>query len=293
MGRLLKKFVYLTPAEQKILSLLPRGRAVSTRELRQAVKNVSPAYVSTLLGRLAAKKMVARVGKGVYLAGGAAAPFSEYAFGLALGGKSSYIAFSTAFSLHNLVSERPATIFVATPHSSKKILRRSSAEESVGTGASVEYKLVALGSQCFGAVPFKGSRAVRVSSVPKTFFDCFSHPRYAGGLGKLVEALEASRMSEGEWSEFLDYLNALGSNGLRQRVGFVVEKLCSRAVLNAPQGVSQGFLKALEKSVKRSKTVAVLDAAAPRKGFVDSKWRVLVNPNSVIAFSGVQGVQRR
>jgi predicted transcriptional regulator of viral defense system len=253
-----ERFVYLTAAEQKIFALLPKERAVTTGSLHAALKTVSFTRLSSLLGRLARKGFITKVEKGIYLASENKA-FLDYKRGLALGGKSSYVAFSSALSLHHLISERPATIFIATPKANKK-----------ASWPTAECRLIALGGKCFGAVLLNG---LRVSSVPKTFFDCFARLRYAGGLSKLVEALESSELSEAEWLEFGNYLQEFGSNSLRQRVGFVFNKLCSRKTLSVPPRV----LRELEKSVKRSKTVAILDASATRKGVMNSKWRVLVN----------------
>ncbi|MDE1863330.1 MAG: type IV toxin-antitoxin system AbiEi family antitoxin domain-containing protein [Thaumarchaeota archaeon] len=176
---------------------------------------VAPSYLYVLVDRLEKKGWLTGVGKGVYLR----LPAST-----AIGGKvyledpmevaakmfDGYIAFSSALKVHGLSDYQPFTIYMATKTRS----------DTVTLLKDYEIRAVKFGRRCTG---FEKKARYAVSTIPKTFFDCFYRPEYAGGYSEVLKSLR--RAEKIDWKEFEKYLEKFGSSSLCQKIGYMLTLL--------------------------------------------------------------------
>ena len=121
----------------------------------------------------------------------------------------------------------------------------------------------------------RGGQDLRVSGRELTLVQCLDRPRYAGGLGEVLDSVEG--FSGLDW----DRLEALigppdgpyPKASLNAKVGFVVERNSSR--WHPPEG----FLAGLEE--RTGKGVHYLGTSRGRGGRWVPRWRVIV-PGSVL-----------
>ncbi len=247
----------ITGAEAALLDALPRGRRIDFLDLAAALASrFSRKYLSVLLARLVRKKRVDRFQRGVFFVPSATGK-SEYLAGLGLSkGRGAYIGFASAFYFYHWIDEKPFTIFVVN----------NAVSRSVKMGL-FEYRLVNLGEKAQGAVTVDG---VDVSSPAKTVFDAFLHLEYCGGMGNVLSAFSHANLSKDGWRELLYYLEELGSNCLKQRVGFAAEKLFGSKV-------PAFFVSSLKKSAKKSKSTCFLDSSQVRVGKYFADWKLVQN----------------
>lgn len=244
----------LTKSEQVVLSFIPENKFFSLSDAYLAAeKKLVKHYLSEILGGLVKKRELVRVKKGFFYSGSPSNAFFEYEFGSGLCGGKGYAAFSTALRYHGLLDERPTTYFFATQDKYRK---------TVFNGT--EYVLVGLSKNFYGYVQEK---KFKVSTVPKTFFDCFLKPRYAGGLPKVLDCFKraSAGFTANDWRELLYYFENSGNESLKQKTGFLLERFVA--------GTPKFFLSGLLKSITNKSVVALLE---PRGGkhALNKKWMV-------------------
>ncbi len=105
-----------------------------------------------------------------------------------------------------------------------------------------------------------------VSTLAKTFFDCFYKPHYAGGYSEITKALFEAK--ELDWGEFVRYFDQ-ASDALCQRTGYVLD-LYNRETDRVPEGVLAYF-----RSRKKNKT-ALLPSGGGKETY-SSEWMVMDN----------------
>jgi predicted transcriptional regulator of viral defense system len=105
---------------------------------------------------------------------------------------------------------QPFTIFVAT----------QSKSETLNLLKQYEIKAIKLGRRYTG---FEKKDGYQVSSLAKTFFDCFYHPQYAGGYSEILKSLHVCE--EMDWNNFLLYLKEFASASLCQKIGYLLSVL--------------------------------------------------------------------
>ncbi len=207
----------LSHLEQKIYLLLEsEGKNVFTpEELKKFKLPIKPGHLRVLLHRLEKKGWITSVRKGVYLRLPAVAAvegkvYLEDPFAVALKIFGGYLAFQSALKVHRLSEYQPFTIFVATKNRSEilKLLKQ------------YEVKAIKLGKRYVG---YEKKDNYVISSVAKTFFDCFYHPQYAGGYSEILKSLHACK--EMDWNELLSYFKKFASNSLCQKVGYLLTLL--------------------------------------------------------------------
>lgn len=230
-----------------VLSSLPESRVFYFKEVASLFGSSG---LSRTLSSLVKKKKLQRVKRGVFISSGT----DEWGKALALGGKGSYLGFATALFIHKLVDEYPNTVFVVSRNRSTTI-----------KSGVLSYKIVNLGDRAVGSV---SKDFIRVSSLAKTFFDCFYMPEYAGGLPRVITAFKRARFSKNDWSEFFYYLRDYGSFCLRMRVCFFVESFFGGEV-------PKKFLN--EFKPDSYKTVCFFDSSASRKGRFVKEWSLIAN----------------
>ncbi len=139
--------------------------------------------------------------------------------------------FSSALRIYDLLEYEPFTIFVVTD--------KRSAERMIG-----EYTLrwVAMGDKAEGATYYQG---LYVSTLAKTFFDCFYKPQYGGGYSTITKALYEAEL---DWKEFLSYFKKTSSS-LCQRTGYVLE-LLNKNTEKIPQNVIEYFSRRIRNNTR-------------------------------------------
>ena len=264
MGKMVaQKGRFFTPAEQRVLSALPSfGRIdieTACKAFSEAGLSISKSYLSEILSRLAKKKALLRIEKGVFFAG-ITQPNAHYAIGLALCPRvGAYVAFASALYFYHFIDEMPFVVSIANRSKSKRAVLNNT-----------EYELIAIGEKCAGAVEKDG---VLVSSKAKTIFDCFLHPEHCGGFNKVLGAFKtaAGEFSESDWKELVFWIEEFASAALEQRIGFASRK-------TAPSF----FVKRLLSQARKSKTISLFHPYE-RKGVFDSQWKVIAEERGVMA----------
>lgn len=131
-----------------------------------------------------------------------------------------YLAFSTALYVHKLSEEMPFTVFVAT---------KSISEERYSGNYTI--KAVSLKKRLMG---MEKKESTAVSTIPKTIYDCFHMPQYAGGFANVLKAVYNAKMDKEQWKEFLYYVNKFESHAFCQRVGFMLSLVKKKTKLDVP-----------------------------------------------------------
>jgi predicted transcriptional regulator of viral defense system len=207
----------LSHLEQKIYLLLEsEGKSVFTvKELKRFHLPIKYGHLRVLLHRLKKKGWITSVRKGVYLRLPAVAAkegkaYVEDPFSVALNIFDGYLAFHSALKVHGLSEYQPFTIFMAT----------KSKSETLNLLKQYEIKAIKLGKRYTG---FEKKDSYIVSSLAKTFFDCFFHPQYAGGYSEVLKSLHACEQID--WDEFVSYFKRFGSASLCQKLGYLLTLL--------------------------------------------------------------------
>lgn len=176
---------------------------------------ITPSYLYVLVDRLEKKGWLTRVGKGVYLRLPASTAMTgkvylEDPMEVALKMFNGYLAFQTALKVHGLSEYEPFTIYVATKGKS----------ETVPLLQHYEVKAIKFGKRYTG---FEKKGKYTVSTVAKTFFDCFYHPHYAGGYPEVLKSLHTAEKMD--WKEMEKHLEKFGSASLCQKIGYMITLL--------------------------------------------------------------------
>ena len=250
----------LSHAEQKVyLYLEAEGKQVFTvDELKQAGLGINSSNLWVIVHRLAKKRWLTRVKRGVYLRLPASAVleggvYLEDPFEAALKIFDGYLAFQSALRVHGLSEYEPFTVFVAT----KRLSR------TVKLVEQYEVKAVKLGHRFLG---FEEKNGYRVSTIAKTFFDCLMHPDLAGGYPEILKSLH--KAGSLDWREFVSYYKRFGSSSLAQKTGYLLT-LLRETGFRAPRFVMEYF----ERQV-RVKTRLVWSTAG---GKLYKEWLVTDN----------------
>jgi predicted transcriptional regulator of viral defense system len=230
--------MFLTKSEQRLLELLPEG-VFNVNELSA---RVPLRYRIELLARLAKKKAVQRIKKGVYFQSRGVEGRLELALGLHPDG---YLGFLTALKHYKIINEELSRVFVVTEKAS-----------GIKNFDGFDVQLIPMHSDFYGIVQ---EGRVRWSTKAKTLFDCLKKPNVVGGYQRVLSAVGLLQSNQ-DWKEFLYYLTNSSSKSFRQKTGFLLQG-------RAPEW----FLKKLEKS--NGKKVVARLAWGKEKGF-DKRWGV-------------------
>jgi predicted transcriptional regulator of viral defense system len=253
----------LSHAEQSLyLYLESAGKnAFTISELRESNLGFGTDYLYVLLGRLEKKGWITSVGKGVYLRLPASSAIDgkvyledPFEVALKLFPRHAYLAFLSALNIHGLSEYEPFTIFVAT----------KSKSETLELLDQYEVKAVKFGKRFIG---YEKKDGYTVSTIAKTFFDCFYHPQYAGGYSEILKSLYSCENPG--WQEFRSYLERFGSSSLCQKIGYLLSVLA-----NAEYAVPPDLIEYLRSRVK---TKTRLDTQIRKGGKFVKQWLVIDN----------------
>ncbi|MEA2034398.1 MAG: hypothetical protein U9N40_02735, partial [Euryarchaeota archaeon] len=207
------KNIYLNRREQMIFNVISSTDIAYTDEIADLFPNLKPNQVNKICSGLSSKGYLYRLKKGVYLVQMKPSdiPVIKNLYTIALAMFKGYIGFSSALRIYDLIDYEPFTIFVIT--------KNRSLEKRIG---EYTFKSVAMGKRATGITYYNG---IYISTLAKTFFDCFYKPQYGGGYSVITKALyDAASDADPDWSEFVKYFEP-ESGSLCQRTGYVLELL--------------------------------------------------------------------
>ncbi len=229
-----KKFTTrpLSHREQQLyLTLESEGQSVfKIGDLKELGLSFSYAHLRVLVQRLEAKGWLTPLGKGVYLRLPASAAlggkvYLEDPFTVALKLFRGYLAFHSALKIHGLSEYELFTVYVATRNKS----------QTIALLEQYEIKAVTFRQRYAG---YETKDGYVVSTVAKTFFDCFFHPRYAGGYAEVLKSLQSCRTMD--WHEFMKYMKKFASDNLCQKIGYLLS-LLTKTDYDVPRAVMRSL----------------------------------------------------
>ena len=229
----MNKNTYLSKQEKLIFIVISSLDIVHTGEIKDLFPDLKPYQINKICHSLASKGYLHRLKKGVYLVqkNPSEIPVIKNPYKIASVLFKGYIGFSSVLRIYDLLDYEPFTIFSVTANRSM--------EKRIG---EYTFKSVAMGKKATGMTYYKD---VYVSTIPKTFFDCFYKPQYAGGYSAITKALYDVDM---DWDEFTGYFR-LASSSLCQRTGYVLE-LFGEETDKIPEEVLHYFRKRIKNNTK-------------------------------------------
>lgn len=236
---------------QKIYLLSQKARhKIITFDIIESWKLTNRNTLRVIMHNLCKKGLFFRLKKGVYVV---QPPFTkniviEDPFYTAQHLYNGYIGFASALYLHGLIDEIPFTVYIVT--------QTKSAAKRIG---EYEYKSVALRGRAFGEI--RKDEYV-ISSIPKTIYDCFYLPIFAGSYSKILQAIYRARMNKEQWNKFLDYVEK-EDDKFCQRIGYMLSLLRIRVPI-------------LSKLRKHVKAAIKLDPGSG-KGELNKQWKIIDN----------------
>ena len=247
--------IYMSKREQMIFNRISSLDVVHSEEIECVFPELKPRQINKICSHLSSKGYLHRLKKGVYLvqASPSDVPVIKNQYKIALALFKGYIGFSSALRAYNLLDYAPFTIFVVTPNKSM--------EKKIGEHT---FKAVAMGKKALGMTYYND---IYISSLPKTFFDCFYKPQYCGGYSSITKALHDVDL---DWDEFIRYFE-FASDSLCQRTGYILELMCEEAGKNKE---IENILRILRKRVKNNTKLVPSGMAV---GKYIKEWKVLNN----------------
>ncbi|MDG6224229.1 MAG: hypothetical protein QCI82_01815 [Candidatus Thermoplasmatota archaeon] len=245
---------YLTPSEQRILNVIDNASFIEKKALSEHLYGMNDKNLDKGLTSLSRKGEIFRLKRGFYIRTGARGIDTTLILRAAPVAYGGYIAFDTALRIYDLLDYEPFTIMVSTPYHS-------------GSIPICQYEIVytSMGERCRGQVNQDG---IWVSDLEKTFFDCFYRPDLSGGYQNISKAI--AQVKDLSWKRFGSYLQRLGTDPLRQRVGYITSKVLASRI----DDEIKEFLEGLKGSVK---TPTRLLPSGPTGGKSNKEWKVQDN----------------
>lgn len=248
--------------EARIISeLASEGRTIfSIEEL--ARKTGSRDKARNIASRLAKKRWLDRLGRGVYLilelGAGSKPEWTADSYYIASKIVSPYyIGYYNMLNEYGWTEQIPLTINIAT---TKKITDR----EIHG----VRYKFITLSKKKFFGASKKlvGGHEVWVSDPEKTLADALDHPEYCGGIAEVAKSLYNAH-DQVDWHKFVKYAKRMGNSAIYKRFGYLVE-LMEISVAKGVLGVAKRMVGA---------GYSPLYPSIPLRGKHDSRWNLIIN----------------
>lgn len=246
-----------------LTALADQGKTLfSVEDARQASGLRSP-YLNALLQRLADKRVLQRVERGLYyvipIEAGSRRLFSEDAFevGCALA-EPSAVAYWSAVSHHGLTEQIPDVVFLATTAS-----RFDPAPVAMG----VRYRFVRVVPwKFFGVVPLEPGRdRGQVTDLEKTVLDALDHPEYSGGIVESAKAVQSGWAGLSP-AKVLEYGERMRNSAVFKRLGYLLEHF----------GLSdEAYLCELRGRIRRG--LSKLEPMNPMQGPCCTRWGLRIN----------------
>jgi len=259
----------LSPEEARLVAMWEAEKRTTVRasDIRHALKCTLD-YAYFLLHKLERKRWLERINTGLYqfipVVYGypeRIPPANAFIIGAAFL-KPYYFSYYTSNSHYGFTTQMPFTLFIATT-------KKKPAVKWAGN----TFKFVTLSKQkFFGYAHQKVFDAeVNMADPEKSVIDSFDKPRYAGGIEQLVRITWGSLPKVNE-EKLVDYALRLNSHALVQRLGFIIDFLVKKGLVNPlPQDLKGTLLRHV------GKTAIYLDSRRPKEGSFSKEWRIVNN----------------
>ncbi|MHA1144923.1 MAG: type IV toxin-antitoxin system AbiEi family antitoxin domain-containing protein [Candidatus Helarchaeota archaeon] len=254
----MNKNIYLSKSEQEIFNPLFKSNEwiITNEQIKNIFYHKKGTTVNKILSRLIEKGYLYKIKRGVYLVqkDPSKSPFMDDPFELGLFLYNGYLALGTALRIYDLSDYESFTIYIVTPNISRsKII------------GQYTFRAVAFGKKATGITHYK---KYYVSTIEKTFFDCFVKPQYAGGYSEITKALFQQNVLN--WSEFLEYVKELSTDSMCQKIGYILDLMKKEVDFSMPETILQ-YLK------KRVRTKTKLISTQKSKGKYEKEWKIIDN----------------
>lgn len=195
-----------------------------------------------------------------------------------------YISHLNAMEYHGLTDRIPKRITVSTPAPKEwRILANKRMEKDLGDDLTMYLSnrmpklqqikiekigrtpIEKIGSMHLGAYKAIRGRALRVSTIGRTFFDMLKNPELCGGINHILNVFD----------EFADQYLKLILDELDQHGG-AIDKVRAGYILDERLGLSHGIIDSWEKFVQRGGS-RKLDPSAEYEPIWSDKWCLSLN----------------
>ncbi|MHA1798769.1 MAG: type IV toxin-antitoxin system AbiEi family antitoxin domain-containing protein [Candidatus Helarchaeota archaeon] len=250
--------IYLSKFEQEIYNPLFKSDEwiITNKQIKDMFYNKSDATINKIISGLIKKGYLYKIKRGMYLIQKEPSPkpLMKDPFELGLNLYKGYLAFGTALRIYDLIDHESFTIYMVTPRISRR--------KSIG---QYEFRAIAFGKKATGITHYK---KYYISTIEKTFFDCFLKPQHAGGYGEITKALYLQERLN--WKEFLGYMQMFSTSSTCQKIGYVLDLLKRETDFDVPENVLR-YLK------KRIKTKTKLISTRKSVGKYEKNWKIIDN----------------
>ncbi len=240
---------YLSREEYGIWQYIKDKEIVDSEAIERIFPEISKSKKNKVLHNLHSKGYLKRARKDLYYNPLRIKDFYK----LALRIKDGYLGLSSALRHYNLIEYEDFTIFVMTKNFQKDIAIE---------GTKYEIKFIPLKNLFAG---FKKEGGTYISTLEKTFFDCFLKPRFVG-FANITKALHNAKP---DWKKFISFFKLANNSSLYQRTGYILELMKKNAKTNIPPFVFEFLLKRVKNPVK-------LMPIAGKSAF-NRKWKIQDN----------------
>lgn len=221
---------YLGPSEQELWEFLQEKEIIDTSLVQEIFPDWPKNKIAKVLHRLFRKGYFQRARKNLYFSPKNIKDF--YSLGLRI--HEGYLGLNSALKFRHLLDYEDFTIFILTKNFQKKIDLK---------GAQYSLQFIPLQEYFAG---FEKIGNFYVSSLEKTFFDCFLKPGLVG-YSNLTKALSESKL---DWNKFLDYFKLKENRSLCQRTGYILDLMKKEAKFKVPLFVFEYLSKKVKNPVK-------------------------------------------
>jgi len=175
------------------------------------------------------------------------------------------VGYWSALHYWGMTEQIPRTVFVQS---------RSRKHRSQLTLLGIRYQFIHIVERKFFGTVKQWTRGIEftITDREKTLVDALDRPDLCGGIPALATALTAGAGMD--WDVLDGYLRQFGSGAVFKRLGYLAE------ALDVPIPEAERRIAAWRKQL--SQGTALLDPRGPRKGPIDSRWRVRVNLTGLV-----------
>lgn len=274
----------LTPIESELLSHIKTSKCslVDSKEVQKYL-NIDAGYASKILERLDRKGYLERIIRGKYL-------FIPLEYGyeeryppmnsLVVGSvlmEPYYYGYQTANNYHGFTSQFSPTAYICTVKPRRNFRWRNTS-----------YRFVTLVvNKFFGFTKVKADGCdVNVAEPEKAVLDTLDKPGYCGGVSQAAYVVSNALGSGLDTDKLLSYVVRMGQNSVLQRLGYLVELLSERGLIN----VGEDFLNSITGLIPEGVSYTYLGPVGTHghQGPVEGRWKIIMNVDEATVLSELE-----
>lgn len=274
----------LTPIESELLSHIKTSKCslVDSKEVQKYL-NIGAGYASKILERLDRKGYLERIIRGKYL-------FIPLEYGyeeryppmnsLVVGSvlmEPYYYGYQTANNYHGFTSQFSPTAYICTVKPRRNFRWRNTS-----------YRFVTLVvNKFFGFTKVKADGCdVNVAEPEKAVLDTLDKPGYCGGVSQAAYVVSNALGSGLDTDKLLSYVVRMGQNSVLQRLGYLVELLSERGLIN----VGEDFLNSITGLIPEGVSYTYLGPVGTHghQGPVEGRWKIIMNVDEATVLSELE-----